>query len=51
MTTTTTTARIDLPQPMHYLQLWQDYRLEVVYQDAGIEKVLTIPTPRPRGGN
>lgn len=46
---TTTTSRIAIPQPIHYLQLWQDYRLEARYSDAGGPHVLTLPTPRPGG--
>jgi hypothetical protein len=45
---TTTVGRIAIPQPIHYLQLWQDYRLEAHYSDAAGSHVLTIPTPRPR---
>ena len=44
---TTTTGRIAIPQPIHYLQLWQDYRLEARYSDAAGPHVLTLPTPRP----
>ena len=44
---TTTVGTIAIPQPIHYLQLWQDYRLEVRYRDAAGPHVLTIPTPRP----
>ena len=51
VTTTTSEALIQLPQPMHYLQLWQDYRIEVVYRENGVEKVITVPTPRPRSAN
>jgi hypothetical protein len=48
---TTTVGTIAIPQPLHYLQLWQDYRLEVRYRDDLGPHTLTIPTPRPaRGG-
>ncbi|MEX0921480.1 MAG: hypothetical protein WD489_05885 [Rhodovibrionaceae bacterium] len=48
---TTTVGRIAIPQPIHYLQLWQDYRLEVHYADDSGAHVLTIPTPRPRSAD
>ena len=44
---TTTSGRIAIPQPIHYLQLWQDYRLEAHYSDTAGSHVLTLPTPRP----
>jgi hypothetical protein len=51
VTRTSAEALIQLPQPMRYLQLWQDYRVEVVYRENGVEKVLTVPSPRPRGAS
>ena len=41
---------IAIPEPLHYLQLWQDYRLEVRYVDDLGPHSLTIPTPRPKRG-
>ncbi len=47
---TTTSGRIVIPQPIHYLQLWQDYRLEVHFEDSTGAHVLTVATPRPQRG-